>query len=70
MDADKAHYHRLVEIAALAHQRCVAANIACARRDLYSTNDPTADGKARVAEAAAAAADEALVDWRERHTPG
>ena len=69
MDADQAHYDRLVEIATLAHQHCVALNLACAVRGLYSAELPTADEKSRVAQAtmAAAAADEALVKWRERH---
>jgi hypothetical protein len=67
MDADKASYERLVEIAAIAHQRCVAANFACATRSLYSADIPIQDREAKAADVAAAEANEALVDWRERH---
>jgi len=70
MDADKAHYERLVEAAAMAQQRSIAANLVCAVRSLYSVDHPAADRKAKNAAASAAVANEALVEWRERHTPG
>jgi hypothetical protein len=67
MSADKAHYERLVEAAAIAQQRCVAANFACAMRDLYSTDNPMTDGRVKEAAEAAKVANEALMDWRVRH---
>jgi hypothetical protein len=70
MEADKAHYEHLVEVAALAHQRCLAANIACAMRSLYTGDHPTADLNVKNAAMAEAIANEALVDWRARHTKG
>jgi hypothetical protein len=67
MDADKTCYERLVGIAALAHRRCVAANLSCALCGLYSADYPMQDGAAKLAERAAALADNAVADWRERH---
>jgi hypothetical protein len=67
MDEDEAGRERLVEIAAKAHRRSVALNLALARRRLYSTDSPTLGELIEMtsAESACVAADKALEDWRD-----
>ena len=70
MASDKSHYEHLVEVAALAHQRCLAVSIARAMRSPYTGAHPTADLNVKNTAMAEAVASEALVDWRARHTTG
>jgi hypothetical protein len=69
MGAEEAHHERLIEIAATAHRRRVAVNLARAIASLHSASRLTPKAKAEVAtaDAAAVAADNALSEWRERH---
>ena len=66
MTADEAHRDRLIEAAAKAHSKSVALNMASALRCLYSPDHPTPSEAAEIAgaEAAAAAADEAVAKCR------
>jgi hypothetical protein len=69
MGAEEAHHERLIEMAASAHRRRVAANLARAVASLHSASRPTPKEIAKFATvgAAAMAADNALSEWRERH---
>jgi hypothetical protein len=69
MDADEARHDRLIEIATKAHQHRVATNLTRAVHSSYSKDEPTQHEIAQIkfSEAACAAADKALSEWRERH---
>jgi hypothetical protein len=71
MGAEEAHHERLIEMAASAHRRRVAVNLARAVASLHSAArlTPMEIAEVATADAAAVAADKykALADWRARH---